>query len=938
MTLLAGAIAVSSIPTYAAAATANSTRHSHAKHKTEGAAESLHQSDADKTTQSKKNHKQATPDPGSNRESTPKKLSKVVVTAPLLKSLSKAEAMKQASSMIADSIVSEDIGKLPDNSVAAALQRIPGVQVAPDFQGEVANVSVNGLPDVVTTLNGRNIFSGVGRGYAFQNLPATAVKSLTVYKTSDARLLDGGIAGLVNVQLHRPFDFNSPVIAGTFKEQYTQSAHHADPSGSLLLSDRWNTGAGEFGALVNFSMLTKHYEYNAVWGDFPTVLTGDNGDPIRTSSGNLIAVPNALGADYNIGYRKRPEVNYALQWAPNSHLQFYAEGLLDWDRDNYDQPFYFSDHTNAVSPSAYTVTDNCYSDQEKGSKYYGQKICDAASGKWSGNYYAATSTQVHQQWGHDIQYAGGVKWNRGPWSVSSDLSYTTSTFVDQTFIVDTFLKRPLTTVWAGTAGNHQNWYLTGPQGNRDYPANPNNYYLNGLFQTWNNQFGNELAWKLNGEYQLNIPFVKSLQFGLRFSNHAAKYIGSIEKSIPPPGGGNNPVPENKVVNQFQNGYFCTLPSESALPQSWLSGCYDFLVNHKNKIRALYGAPLGLLPENPGRFYHIREKKYTGYLQLPFSEQLFGIPFDGLLGLRYQVLQRDLDAFLFNQGNYSPLDDQTTGRQLLPNFSIRFHLTPDLQARLIAAKTITYPGFGSLNPSLSLNPPTINRPGEGNSGNPNLKPIKSDNYDASLEWYFAPSGYLSGDLFYHSINGFLENYVQRQTINGVPYQITLPQSAGSGHIKGAELAYQQFFRFLPGPLDGLGVQLNYTYITGNTSAPAYVGGPNIISPLQNVSKNNFNAVLVYEKYGLSARLAYNFRSKYIDFFTPPYVDGIQDFIQPANQLDLGISYNITPHWTLTAGATNLTGAVLHEYFGSGKTRPHDIRYQTRTYSLGFRFKY
>ncbi len=104
-------------------------------------------------------------------------LSGVTVT-PLRESLQSAQALKQDARMVVDSIVAEDIGKLPDNSVADALQRITGVQVAQGFQGETSSVVIRGLPNVMTTLNGREIFSGVGRAFAFQNLPATAVKTV----------------------------------------------------------------------------------------------------------------------------------------------------------------------------------------------------------------------------------------------------------------------------------------------------------------------------------------------------------------------------------------------------------------------------------------------------------------------------------------------------------------------------------------------------------------------------------------------------------------------------------------------------------------------------------------------------------------------------------------------------------------------------------------
>lgn len=860
-------------------------------------------------------------------------LSGVVVT-PLRESLQSAQTLKQDSRMITDSIVAEDIGKLPDNSVADALQRITGVQVAQGFQGETSSVVIRGLPNVITTLNGREIFSGVGRAFAFQNLPATAVKTVQVYKTSEASLPDGGIAGMVDMQLFRPFDFDGSKVAATVNETHSKYGDHTDPSGSVLLSDRWKTDLGEFGALMNVGYDRQHYAYNAVWDDFPKVLTDGSGAPVRTSSGNLISAPNGFGADYNIGDRTRQEFNYALQWKPNDSTEIYVEGLYDWDSDNYNQPFFFSFPVGSVDPQNIKVTNNCYANQLTGSTYYGQTICDAASGSWTGNTYAATSTQAHQEWGHDIQNSIGAKWHGDRLNLSTDLSFNSSSFHEQTFIVDTFLKAPITTIWNGA----QNWQLAGN------PANdPSNYYLNGLFQTWNNQRGKQTAWRGDGNYDINGSFFQYVDFGLRYSDHKAQYNGSIEVSTPPPGGTGdislNPNPANQVVARFPSGYFCSQPTTNAIPVPWLSGCFNYLTNNADAIRTLYGVPTGLAAENPGRFYHIDEKSYAGYFQFGYGNELWGMPFDGLMGMRIERVKRNLDAFSYDASTnvYSPLSDSTDSPVYLPNLSFNLHIKDNLQLRLVAAKTLTYPDFGQLNPSLSLNPGTINRAGVASSGNPDLKPIRSNNYDAALEYYFGPASYVSGSVFYRDINGYIQNYVTDVTIGGQPFQLNSPQSAGSGHLDGAEVAYQQFFDFLPEPFNGLGMQLNYTYIEGSTRSPQFIGGPVVTSPLQNVSKNNGNAVLMYEKFGWSARLAYNYRSRFIDGFNQPTVAGVNDEIKPANQVDFSLGYDINKYFTVVFNATNILGANLHQYWGDGDTRPRDIRYQDRTYGLGVRFK-
>jgi iron complex outermembrane recepter protein len=927
MTLLAVAIASSLAPAHADTTTATPASSNQPANGTSGAQTS--------DTQSPGNAR-STKDQKKKDENVAATLSTVVVT-PLRLSLGSAAEVKQDSDNIVDSIVSEDIGKLPDNSVADALQRITGVQVAQGFQGETSSVVIRGLPNVVTTLNGREIVSGVGRAYAFQNLPATAVKSIQVYKTSDASLPAGGIAGLVDMQLYRPFDFKGLEVAGTATGINSANAGRTDGTGSFLISDRWKTDAGEFGALLNASIITQHYDYKAVWGDFPRLLTDASGNALRSPSGTLVEVPNGFGADYNLGYRRRPEMNYAVQWAPNDHTEIYAEGLYDWDHDSYSQPFFFSFPVGSVTPSSYTVGNHCYPDQLAG-QYYGQTICDATSATWSGNSYAATSTQAHAQHGHDIQNAIGAKWHNDALTLSTELSSTLSSFMDNTFIVDTFLKGPITTVWNGTSGNRQNWSLAGSPQN-----DASNYYLNGLFQNWSVQRGKELAWRADGVYTFDSGFFQNLQFGVRATDHRASYEGSVTNSIPPPGGTGaialDPNPANQVLARFPANYFCAMPSSSALPGGWLTGCYNYLNGNADAIRALYGTNQGLQPINPGRFYNIDEKNFAGYLQTSYGTTLFGMPLNGLIGVRIEDVNRNLSAFSYNSATniYTPLSLSTSAPVYLPNVSAVLHITDALQARFVAAKTVTYPNFGDLNPSISLNPGTINRAGAGNSGNAYLTPVKSNNYDLSLEWYFAPGSYASAGAFYRSINGYVQSYVTDEVIGGQPYQISSPESAGNGFLDGVELAYQQFFDFLPGAWNGLGVQVNYTYINGSTKSPQYLGGPMVTTPLQNVSKNNGNAVLMYEKYGWSLRLAYNYRSRFIDGFNAANVAGVNDEIAPANQVDFSVAYDINNHSAVVLSATNLLGANLHQYWGDGTSRPRDIRYQDRTVSLGFRFK-
>ncbi|HEX8755565.1 MAG TPA: TonB-dependent receptor [Steroidobacteraceae bacterium] len=864
---------------------------------------------------------------------SPAELSEVTVTG-IRYSLQSAQTIKQDSQMIVDSIVAEDIGKLPDVSVADALQRIPGVQVAQQNQGgETDTVLIRGLPNVVTTLNGNEIFSGIGRSYAFENMPATAVRVIKVYKTSDASLPLGGIAGYVDMQLFKPFDFPGAKIAGTLTGTYSDYAGHADPSGSLLLSDRWSTGIGDVGALVNFGETAQHYNDSVVWDYIPQVMNDATGTPIRTASGDLIAAPQNIGSNYNIGYRTRPELNWALQWRPNDNTELYLTGVTDWYEDKLNNSFFFSQPVaQNIPPTTYKVSNSCYPDQLQG-QFYGQTICNLASATFVGNNFADSSPHATEDWGADRQYTGGVKWHEGSLHLSTEVSRTLSSSNWQMLGIDTPLNGSVTTNWSSN-GRELTWNLGGaPQ------LNPDSFYLSGLFEPWNQAKATENAWRADGVWSMNAGPLKDLQFGVRYADHTADYISGNNGYTMPP----NPVPNYNAA--FPNS-LCLIPGTSLAP-TYLSTCRDYILSNADKLRTFYGLPTGLYPFNPvaGNFFDIEEKRWAGYLQTSYAVDAFGIPVNGLVGIRAETLRRGIDAWAYNgttqynpqTGVNAPFSGHTSEHVYLPNFSAVVHLTDDLQARFAWAKTVSYPDFAQLNPSLSFTPPQINTEGFGSSGNINLQPTRSDNTDATLEWYFSKLGSLTGGLFYRQINGYVQQFNTREQVDGYEITVSQPESAGSGHLEGVEAAYQQSYSFLPGPWSGLGTEVNYTYITGSTVGAQSAGGPIVSGPLQNVSKNNYNIVLFYEKYGIDARLAYGYRGQYIGGFATPNVAGIYVIDKPANKLDLSIGYDIDEHLTVVVQATNLTGENNLSYWGRTDI-PQNVEFVDRTYGLGVRFRF
>ncbi|MFY0529689.1 TonB-dependent receptor plug domain-containing protein [Archangium gephyra] len=130
-----------------------------------------------------------------------------IVVVGLQRSMQKAQSVKRNSDQIVDTVVAQDIGKLPDVTVSETAARIPGVQVARERGEAAGQVLVRGLPDVTTTYNGREIFTAETRSVALADFPSGGIASLDVYKTTTADQLEGGLAGLIDVRSRRPFDF-----------------------------------------------------------------------------------------------------------------------------------------------------------------------------------------------------------------------------------------------------------------------------------------------------------------------------------------------------------------------------------------------------------------------------------------------------------------------------------------------------------------------------------------------------------------------------------------------------------------------------------------------------------------------------------------------------------------------------------------------------------
>ncbi|OAN67063.1 TonB-dependent receptor [Sphingomonas sp. TDK1] len=863
----------------------------------------------------------------------------IVVTG-IRQSLSSAQNIKRNSDAQVDALVAEDIGKFPDNNAAEAIARITGVQVT-RYADEANGVLIRGLPNVQTTVQGREIFTADGRSVSIQDFPAQALSRVEVYKATTADNLEGGIAGLIDVGLRRPFDFDGFQIAGTARGVYNSESRKVDPIGSLLVTDRWNTGIGEIGALLNVSFTQTRYLNSIRYQGFQ-----DNAPAAQqilpASVGRNFTFPQDIGLYYRRGKRQRPSVNGSLQWKPADNLSIYVDGLYQGYRDRVGNDFFgipIQSNPNGGNPP--TIRNAVLT--KDGTTLQSFDV-DLGLVNGPSKEFGTSRTDTYQG-------ALGARWETGNAVFTTDLAYTKSTSNGNWGQFQTQVATPLSLSVKLNDEGSVNFTPSGV----DF-TNPNSFYMRGLIENRSRAVGDQWQWQGNVALDTGSSLFPKFLFGLRYGDRSASSVygdryaslASLKDSITKvptlsQGGLVEAGFHGDDVQQFRSWY----APNAFLFNDQLSDVRTYIRDALVRAGADAGTRAAWAPElpalNPLNAFQARERVYTTYAQLNYAFDI-GIPVDGVIGARVILTRNTLNGTnqLPAAGGGTvlvPINSSTGYTDILPNISAQLHFTDRLKLRLSRTQALSRPGFNQINPTLTVSQGTIggNISYTGNGGNPDLQPIRSDNYDASLEYYFSRAGSVSVAGFYRKIEGFINSLPQ--VVNVQPFGDILvyrPSNAGSGTIKGIEVAGTTFFDFLPGALRGLGAQANFTYIDGEQVLPSaanFTGGRNT---LPGVSKYSFNLIGLYELGPTSVRLAYNYRSANVDGFGAPGVFTTV-YSGAVGRLDLSASYNLNDNITLTVDATNLLRTPYHSYVKDPRY-PRDIRWEASLLSAGVRFRF
>lgn len=824
--------------------------------------------------------------PGERRDDEVIALSQFVVTG-VRASMKSAVEQKRDKLAISDSIVADDVNKLPDLNVTEALQRITGIQITRD-RGEGGTVAIRGLTQMETLLNGREVFTASGgRGLNFQDIAAELIAGIDVYKTASANQIEGGLGGTVDVRTRRPFDFKGPEVAASARLVYGNLVGEAKPQVSILASNRWKTPAGEFGALINATYQERSWrEDNASIGN-PASRT-------NLITGQTVVAPNGVYDNTSQGERKRTGLNGVLQWKPGPDLEVYAEA--NYSQFKTIQDSYGLSITSSNTPVANSTTLFDGTSDVKQVSY--------ANAPFTVLSFARDTEDMAQQ------YAFGAKWTRDNLTLRADASYTDSTNVLDYSGINLVSTAPVFIQDVSKAPGAST--LTGVD-----LLSPGAYEYRTVAYRHLPFRGDLKALQLDGQYRFGESFLRSLDAGFRYARRGATnapglIFGDVNLT-------NRPVSaEPSFVKPIPHTDL--FPNDTSTPmfREYLVGSLDS-ARDPVALRKAFGITSAIpTSASPLSIWHINEETTSGDLMGTYKTTgRFAV--DGNVGVR---LVRTREKVTGSQtvpstGAIAPIAIDTTYNDVLPSFNGRLKLAEGLYLRAGASKTITRPDFSQLSPSLTLVPnPTNPLQNAGSAGNPELKPIRGRNYDLSLEKYFSETGSIYVAVFKKRVDGFPTTISGPETYDGVTYQVSRPRNTNGAKIKGFEAGYQQFFDFLPGWMKGFGTQVNYTYVDSET--PSTIVG--LTTPLQNLSKHSYNLVLMYERGKLSARAAYNWRDKYYTGIVNIVGIGpIPTYNKAYGWLDASVSYQLTKRVRLSLEGSNLLDTTRSSYFGV-ETRP------------------
>jgi len=963
-------------------------------------------------------------------------------------SVMRAMDRKRSAIGVVDSITAEDIGDFPDQNLAESLQRIPGVSIDRN-NNEGSQITVRGLgPEFnLVTLNGRSMPTAGSRSFDFADLATVGVAAVDVFKTPRVSLPSGGIGATVNILTPRPLDrpgFRA-VISG--KAVHETSSTDADvgnldevtPEIEGLYSQTFFDD--KFGIFLSGAYQERdNREENAEvanWSPSTAATAGAINNPFSSGSvsNNNQREDGVFWHPQNIGYgwsdlqRERINGQLVLQFAPTDRITAtldYTYSRVEREADRNSVGVWFEcPNIDATINERGTVTE-----------------VSQACGDFSTNVARDHTIKENNQIGFNVE-----------WQATDALAFTADFHSSSSELRGGDINgRPGSSAnliigntacdWCGfdpNAGpftatiNEQtamfpgsgiplfdvNFRSTGPDGGpqdlllrqdigslfgQAFNATSDNdidqLQLGGM---WTNESGGALSSIRFGYDRTEQKFDQINAFsGLlpagfwltsaQYWDDAAFEEGNFGGLLDGFGNGGNfafdqyfTAPLGFLINGFETAGVGD-PVESLYWPGWGPDFQD----PSGQRGLFWSGPLG----NDGRS-SVEEDIDAGYLQADFEDSFNGMPFNALVGLRYERAdtvsigqERPAEAIIWVGGDEftydfvgEPQPRRGTGSSefWLPSFAFNIEIMPDVVARAAYSRSIARPPIGALGPNRSFDgAPNIGSKSVS-SGNPDLQPYVSDNFDLALEWYYAPGSYASVGFFNKLVDNFLISTTEEQTFEGLRdpflgplaeqareelaaegltpdnaavfrrmneirgadpndpirqspddplalFRVTTTTNAEEGDLYGFEFAVQHLFGE-----SGWGVQANATLVEGDVDAD-----PNVVDQsfaLPGLS-DSANLVLFYETERFSGRIAYNWRDEFLSGFDQ---FGAPVFTESFAPIDINLTYNVNESLSVFIEGLNINEETQRSFSRYSEQLLRANQYGAR-YNFGVRYRF
>lgn len=856
-------------------------------------------------------------------------LDEIVVTGSYRRSLEEAVDIKRKTVGFSDSIVATDVANFPEQNLAEALQRIPGVTIERN-RGLGQRVNVRGLPSDFTfvSINGLATASGSGgRDVEFDIFASEIIQQVTVQKSPRAADEEGGIAGSVNISTARPFDYAGRRVVGSVEGAYNSISEEIDPKIAFLASDTW----GDFGALVSFSTARRTNRTDSESGinfrpmsRFLATSTGARGTQaaavLLRDAG--IAIPNR--SDTNVTNRiifqdkvgDRAYLNTQDQWGGTVSLQYRPSsnfslafdamiGSYDTTEDEYDAAAYSASSRSTLETiheyDATTLAD------------YGMVVLRDVS-------YTATQHEMlskerinetdYQQFGTELNWSGDS------WKLHAIAGYSGAEKTLDYANLKHVAYAPSRTRWTAEGGET---IQSANPASIDMYNSPSRYLFEAYETTYEEINDDKYAAQIDFTQYLDFSFfpaLKSVQVGARYTDKSKeRQYGSL--NIQGSGAGKvdyvgRPMSQSELT---PIGVLVPGGDYSIRDLNWSQVSNDY-------ARRTFRYDGFFTPFNVGDYYEVTEEVLAAYAMADLEFDLGPVPVAVNGGARY------IDTSITSSGyhqiqtptggtTYTPEPVSSDGSydKVLPSLNITADLTDSLIFRAAASETLIRPALTDL---------AYKRTASWNSfrftdGNPNLKPTYAKQWEAGLEQYLGDGGLLAVSYFWKEIEGVVRQaltgtvpnvtkYNANGSIDGVyTFDVYQPiNEPGSYEVSGVELVavvpFGQFFS----PLEGFGINANYTVLDSSLTGSSTLGIP---TPPIGLADNTYNVTLFYENDKLQARASYNYKDE--------YVEAIGYEMYPITregygQVDLSASYRVTDSLQINVEGINVTDEATKGY--------------------------